>query len=489
MLAGVAWVLGFRVFDRIAGILSIMVLARLLVPTHFGLVALATSVAAFVELLAALSLDAVLIQKKDAVKDDYDTAWTIQVAIAALCALLLLLMAPLAAEFFRQPGLKGLIFVLAGAMLVDGFTNIRIVEFRKMMRFDREFMFMASRRLLTTAVTITSAFLLRNEWALVIGIASGKVFGVLLSYAMRPYVPRFTLASRNELLQASSWLFLGNAVQFVRMRLSDFVLGRAAGPTVVGAFNLANELSSIVSTELVAPINRVALPEFSSIGNVAGVVQRFNQLTGQIAIFLMPMGIGLMACAHPLVEVFFGRSWGMAAEVLGILACSGLVAGLGSNIGVAFLALGKFRQNTMLQATGAAILVPLLTFGAAAYSYVGAAFAMLAANAILVVVAVLTMRHYIGYRFRDFLHCLWRPAISAAVMYLAVRPIVQHREWFAGESVVLQLAAAVMAGAIVYLLTLLAIWVLRGRRDIPEQITLRMVGMVLNKVSARFRRS
>lgn len=89
LLGGVAWMLGFRVFDRIAGTISILVLARLLRPEHFGIVALASSVVAFVELLAALGLDTVLIQKRELERGHYDTAWTIQLAVATLCATLL----------------------------------------------------------------------------------------------------------------------------------------------------------------------------------------------------------------------------------------------------------------------------------------------------------------------------------------------------------------------------------------------------------------
>ncbi len=486
MAVGIAWVLGFRILDRITGIASVMVLARLLVPDDFGLVALGTSVAAFVELLGAFSLDAVLIQKKDATRADFDTAWTIQVGIGAACATVLALVAPLAAGFFRQPDLRTIITILAAAMLVDGFANIRVIEFRKLMRFDREFIFMAGRRLATTAVTITAAFLLRNHWALVIGIASGKLVGLTLGYAMRPYRPRFTLASHRELLHASWWLFMANLVQFVRMRLSDFVLGRTTTTRIVGSFNLANEVSSMVSTEVVAPVNRVALPEFSAIGDPAGIVRRFDQLTGQLAIFLIPMGIGLAACARPLVDLFFGPNWTVAAEVLSILAISGMVAGLGSNMGVALLAVGHFRTNAALQATGAALLIPLLTLGAMLASYRGAAWAMLVANSLLVVIAAFALRRILGYHLRQFAGCLWRPALCAILMFTVIQPLLGHPGWFwnvAPEAT--QLAVVAVVGAAVYTGAMLLLFVARGRRDAPEQMTLRFLRSALGKIRSR----
>ena len=89
MLKSVAWTVGFRVLDRAAGVISMLLLARLLLPEHFGIVALATSVLAFVELLGALGLDTILIQKKDPTREHFDTAWTIQLGIASICGLIL----------------------------------------------------------------------------------------------------------------------------------------------------------------------------------------------------------------------------------------------------------------------------------------------------------------------------------------------------------------------------------------------------------------
>src|SRR5689334_3660435 len=138
---------GFRMLDRGAGVISMLILARLLLPEHFGIVALATSVLAFVELLGALGLDTILIQKRDLTRDHWNTAWTIQLMAATLCACILAVAATPATWFFHEPRLGPIVYMLALAMLIDGLQNIRIVEFRKEMRFDREFLYLSIRRL------------------------------------------------------------------------------------------------------------------------------------------------------------------------------------------------------------------------------------------------------------------------------------------------------------------------------------------------------
>src|SRR5258708_3471666 len=86
--AGVAWMVVFKLLDRSIGIVSVVILARLLVPADFGLVAMATATIAVIELLSAFNFDMALIQRQEATRAHYDTAWTLNVAMAAGCALL-----------------------------------------------------------------------------------------------------------------------------------------------------------------------------------------------------------------------------------------------------------------------------------------------------------------------------------------------------------------------------------------------------------------
>src|SRR5262245_18416114 len=118
MLKSVAWMVGFRLSDRGAGVISMLVLARLLLPEHFGIVALATSVLAFDELLSALGLDTILIQKRHLTREHWNTAWTIQLMAATLCASILAAAANPATWFFHEPCLGPIVYMLAVAMLI-----------------------------------------------------------------------------------------------------------------------------------------------------------------------------------------------------------------------------------------------------------------------------------------------------------------------------------------------------------------------------------
>jgi lipopolysaccharide exporter len=483
MLTGVAWMMGFRLFDRAAGIVSIMVLARLLLPEHFGVVALATGVVGLIELLASLGLDTILIQKRDITRAHYDTAWTIQLGIATLCAVLLCIAAVPASHFFREPRLAPIAYALAVGLLLDGLVNIRIVDFRRQMRFDKEFLFMATRRLVAVTLTITSAFALRNEWALAIGIVSSRATGVVMSYVMRPVLPRLTLEARDELLGHSSWLFLGNIVMFTRQRASEFTLGRISGTTSVGAYLLASDLANTLSQELVSPINRVALPDMSAQDTPQGIAKRFDTLTGQLAIVLTPLCFGLSACADGVIGLLFGAKWLASVELLRILALAGWVSGLGSNVGVGFLSLGMYRANAWLHALGAGTLLPLLLVGTMFDGARGAALAVLAANLVTVGASLIVSLRATDYGPLQFMLRIWRPVAASTLMYGAI-VFVSHR--LAPDThVALTLAIEVATGTVVYLVALAGLFLASRAHDSAEQLTLELMGRLWRHLRRR----
>jgi O-antigen/teichoic acid export membrane protein len=475
-IKGVAWLLAFRLFDRLAGMLSFVILARLLLPEHFGIVTLATGVVALVEIMSSLGLDTVLVQTRRLEKDHYDTAWTIQVGVALVCALTIAGVALPAAAFLNEPRLTVILLVLGLAVAIEGLQSVKLVDFRREMRFDKEFIFLASRRAITVATTITAAFFLRNEWALAIGLLTSRSAGTVLSYVLKPYRPRFTLAKRADFLHKSMWLLVSGMVVFARARSSDFVLGKLVGMASVGAFTLANDLASMASNELVVPINRVSLADLSSLDTQRSVVERFKAITGLVAVLVSPLTVGLGACAPLLIPILFGPAWSLTVQVVEVVSVAALVAALGSNIGVPMISLGHYRFNAAIQAIGAATLLPLLIAGTYFMGAMGAAWANLAGNVVTVFIALVYAKRAFDFGVFDFLVCVWRPVLSAALMFGAVRLCAYAATSLAGQGhPLLVLTAMIVGGAFSYLLALFGLWWFSGKPDGAETRAVRLL--------------
>ena len=166
---GAAWMVILKLVVRSIGLVSTLILVRLLEPSDFGIVAMAMSIVAALELLTAFGFDITLIQNQKADAAEYDTAWTLNVLLGAGAAVLLIVLAHPAAGFYEEPALVPVFQVIAIVSLLQGLENIGMVDFRKHLKFEKEFLFHVLVKMFGFVVTIALAFKLRSYWALVLG--------------------------------------------------------------------------------------------------------------------------------------------------------------------------------------------------------------------------------------------------------------------------------------------------------------------------------
>src|ERR1700732_920106 len=297
MARGAIWMVLFKILDRSLGFVSTLILARLLVPADFGLVAMASSLIALLQLFTYFGLDAALLRERDASPAHYNAVWTLNVVAGCLIAVSMFALSLPAAHFYREPRVTLVICALAAAPLIQGFENVAIVNFRKEMRFDRDFRFMLTKRVLAFCTTVPLALWLRNYWALIAGMLAGCASGVPSSYLLQPFRPRFSLQSLGSLMHFSKWLVVQNLLGFLKERSSDFVVGRIAGPSSLGIFSVAAEISSMPGTDLVAPINRAVLPAYMRLASDLPALRReYLSVMAVVALLAVPAVAGFAAC-------------------------------------------------------------------------------------------------------------------------------------------------------------------------------------------------
>jgi O-antigen/teichoic acid export membrane protein len=159
MARGAAWMVLMRLVIRAAGLVNMVILARLLVPEDFGLIAMAMLVVGAIDIVSEFNFDVVLIKKQAASRADYDTAWTLSIIRGAVVCLLLIAVADPAAELFDEPRLAAVAAVLALSPLLLGLQNIGVVDFRKRLDFRRDFLLMAGAKVVAVVVTVGLALI------------------------------------------------------------------------------------------------------------------------------------------------------------------------------------------------------------------------------------------------------------------------------------------------------------------------------------------
>lgn len=326
-LSGSFWMGGIRWLDRIAAIVSAMVLARLLKPRDFGLVALAMTAISFLNSLTALGLEAAIVQRPDCDRHDYDVAWTYGRVLRGLFLFAVIyLAAPWLAQFYGELQLTAILRVLAVSELFIGTTNIGVVAFLKELNFRKQFYLQASGGLARLVVVIPLAFLWRNVWALVAGTLAGEAVRLLMSYYLRPFRPRFNfdLKRARSLFAFGGWLFGVQFVKTARGIIDRAILGRLLGATELGYYQIGLRFGQEMPSEIKTVVSKVMFPVYSLMQHdKQRMANSFRQVLSIVLFLGLPICVGLALTADYFVFLVLGAKWESAIPVMQILAVAG----------------------------------------------------------------------------------------------------------------------------------------------------------------------
>lgn len=464
---GAAWNVLLKLLERSIGLVSTLLLARLLVPADFGLMAMAMTVVAALELLGAYSFDMALVQNQKAGRSHYDTAWTLGVLIALAKAILMVALAFPAAAFYDEPRLAWVMLALAVSTAYQGFENIGIVAFQKELRFDREFKLALIRRLSGFVATVVSAWLLQSYWALVIGISVTRFVSLWLTYRMHPYRPRWDLSRTGELFGYSKWLLMNNVLAFLNIRGIDLIIGRTHGTTALGLYSVSYELASLPTTELVFPIQRAVFPGYARLAESGQELRStFVQVIGVLAIVTVPAALFLGALAEPFVRAVLGSKWMDAVPLLQALAIFGLLRAMDGPASSIYLALGKPRYMFNLQALQLFVCFAFLAWLLPVHGVIGAAWALIAGAAASVTANYLLVLRVLGLQWRRLADAVWRSVVAAVLvggllLWILSQVPAALPDWQAVRAAGLLVSLGVL-GSLLYAALLLIAWRLRG---------------------------
>jgi O-antigen/teichoic acid export membrane protein len=475
---GAGWLVAWRIVTRFLGLASTLVLARMLMPADFGLLAMATSFAFAVEALSQFGLQDALVRHPEGDRLR-DTGFTLQLARGLVTALMLMLMAPAAAWWFAEPRLVAVLLVLAVCALMAGGENIGIVAFRRDMRFDRQFTLLSVPRLLQVAVAIPLALALHSYWALLAGIVVGRLARTAMTYTVHPYRPRLSLLGWRELAGFSLWTWAGALAGIVWDRCDPFVLGPRIGAGTLGLYVQALELASLPATELIIPAVDALFAGFAAAQRQEGgrsSVHHAPVVALALLMGLLPLIITISCGAGDIVAVLLGPNWVAARGLVAILAWQSVFAPFAYVIGVTLVANGLVRRNFVANAITSALKLTVLVTAVSLTTRLDVVAAVtvgcVAAEAVVFLLVLprggtrdtpwrLVM--LVGGVVRAML------AAGVAVAVLVALGLAWRQEALAGGRA---FAHGLLIGAVtllVYGAALLVAWAVAGRPDGPEQ--------------------
>ncbi|NOX82493.1 MAG: oligosaccharide flippase family protein [Alphaproteobacteria bacterium] len=473
---GAAWIFGGGMFARLLGAVNTIVVARLLVPDDIGLVAVAIVSMQLLQGISDIGVAQAVVRFRDADRADLDTLFTLSALRGLAIGLVLAAAAPVMAVVYNDPRMLGVFLGVAAFPVFSGLINPRFYEFERDLNFSREFISTVANKLAGVIVSISIAVIFRTYWAIILGLIAGSIVQLILSYAMRPFVPRIGFQSLRKVFGFSGWLAGVSFLAALNNKLDVPILARLVGGGGAGVFFMGLQLSEMAAGQVARPLTRALYPGLSTLQDEPERMRRaYLRGVGALGAVAMPAAFGVAFVANDLVFLLLGEKWLGAVMVIEILAP---VIGLQSLFYATqsyAMALGLTRLIFIRELIYLVVRLPIFIWATMAYGLPGAVWA----GAGLGVFHVgLNLALYARASGRSF----WQPLASAhrslgavavmALYFLSLRPSLAG---LADMAPALRLAADIVAGAGVYIGAHTALWLAQGRpdgveRDIADEI-------------------
>jgi PST family polysaccharide transporter len=463
-LRGVFWAYGSYVGGRGLSLIATAILARLLTPSDFGLVALALTFMAFLDLFQGSGVSlALVVSDADELDDRADTAFALTTGLGLVIALLTAAVAPLAATFFHQPRLTGVAAVLGINFFLIGLGATHASLAQKRMDFRSRTLAELTEAGVRGVIGVLLALAGAGVWSLVIGyiVGTGAWVGVL--WHVVPWRPRFPRHRRHvsHLLRFGGSLTGVNVMSAFMAQFDNIVVGRVLGAALLGFYSIATRLPMLVILNLAAVAGRVLFPAFASLEE-HDMERGFLTALRYALMVSLPLTLFMVIFAEPLTVALFGARWRPASAAMQVLCIWALMTTMGTIWGNAFLS--RSRPDVLLKLAvpqAIALIVGSLVFvhqGIVAVSWVQAGIAIAAQIAVIVI-----SQRMFGFSFWAAQRAA-APSVLASAGLAVELLLVHHLITAAWPSLIV----AAAGGVVVYLglLMLLAPEALRRLRSL-----------------------
>ncbi|MGB3721748.1 MAG: lipopolysaccharide biosynthesis protein [Pacificimonas sp.] len=467
-IAGGAAMLAFgRFIVRSLSLVNLAVLARLLSPEDYGIVALALIAVGLIQVFSDVRITDALIALDDLTPLHLNTAFTIQFLRGALIAAALVLFASPIAGFLGDDAIAPVLMALSLALIFDGLRNPAFYLYQRNIDFSKEVTRDVIMQIIGSIVVIASAIYLRNYWALVLGTLAGRFCGAAMTYYRVPTQIGISLRHWREFLGFGGWLTGAAMLGQLNEAAPRILLGRLVGTAPVGIWTVGRETSALAASELIAPLRRTLFPGFSAIKHDKERLKR-SYVLAQAVMFgvALPIGIGMTLVAEEIILILVGPKW---ADAVFVVQVAGILSALSFSLIAShsiLMSLGKTRIIFWRSLFGAVLMWPAIWFGIDAFGFRGAVIAHGAVTVILILLNLTIASRFAATGAFAGIFASWRSFLSVAAMsavVVALKPAAQVDPDPVG--VLLGVLPTILAGAATYILIHLALWRIARRPD------------------------
>jgi O-antigen/teichoic acid export membrane protein len=320
VLGSFGWVVLSRYVNRVLGFVTTLVLAKVLVPEDFGLVALAAMMIEVLKLFKDMGLGQALIHRRDELEEASDTAFFMLVGVNLIMFLAAVVLSPFAAAFYKNDMVMPVLILMASNLVWFSFRAVPDALVRKSVDFQKLVIPEIVPVVLGATVAIWMAYTLPPQhavWSLVVKALIVDVLGTILQWRFTSYRPKFRYNKRiaAELWQYGKYIVATTIVAVALHNIDRFYLSTAGTLTMLGIYTLAFQIANLPTTELGHVVCRVMFPVFTKLNqDIPRLRNMFLRTVRYSSLLVFPAAFGIAVYGPELVRYAYGDRW--AAMIL-----------------------------------------------------------------------------------------------------------------------------------------------------------------------------
>lgn len=406
-----------------------MILARLIAPDQFGLMAIVLAVIGLFEALTEVGVAQAVIQNKKGDTPEFlNLAWWFGVARGFTVAALALPLAPLVAGFYNLPELVPLLMVAPLTMAFTGLTSPRIYALQRQFRFGATLWTVQGAGLLGTGLTVILGFMLQSVWALLWGAVFEAFARCVISFIVCPIRPSFRLdpEARRDLFQFTRGMAGLSVLTLVIMQADTFVLAAVVTPAELGLYTMAIALAAFPLSIFSKVVQPLVVPIFAEQqDNMGGMRASVLTMSRLVWLFGLPMAAVLAIVSRPLLVLVYGRPEFATAAPAFSLYTGLVVVYMASMVTFSvYLAIARPELQRRFTIVRAVLVVITLYPLSVMLGGTGAALALLVSMIGAMAVQLLNLRQVTGLRVLAYLSTMRAGLLLATVTSLPLLAVV-----------------------------------------------------------------
>ncbi len=325
-----------------------LVLARLLMPSDYGVIGMLTIFIAVSQVLIDAGFGSALIQKKEPTQRDFSTIFIWNVLFSLLLYLVLFLIAPYVAEYFSMPVLCNVLRLIGITLIINSVLSIQTTKLRKELSFKAIALTNLSSYIIGAIVAIIAAYNDAGVWSLVSMQLTYGGMSVTIMWIITRWHPSlcFSIQTMQELFGFGGYLMAANILQEICRNIQGIIIGKKYSVAQLGYYSQAHKFDSVTSNALPQVISQVMFPVFSKLQNdLQMMAKHLDKCVRIIAFITLPIIGGLILFAEPTIEFLYGDKWLPCVPYYQVFCIGGIVV---SFININFYVVAALGKSKVL---------------------------------------------------------------------------------------------------------------------------------------------